>query len=394
MSELQRLRLRIAQLEELEKLKGKKAASAPKSKKRKESKNTATFASGLRPAYYSTTTSRSPPSTRADSPDGLGGLDDGDLYDVRPTPSDPILTLSTRVPMQNQLANLAKVKVEKVWARLSANAVRANDLPSFVDVDNRWKEVYLPTLYHTFYLSAETFSAFKSSSSAFIKTIQAIVDLVYPYKDYTVTGVGDPIVLMSYNRINGARSSIASDAMREIQEYIRKTYAGKPSEAYEWLCWARCLEYGPLFFENPTPLHLIGDPEDPDFVYPSGRLRSPFLLSVVRNALDGIDGTMKDRSLVPGGLFAMAMGALERAARAIKPDASCDTAVLANFCQVKWGEAIAGYYEGFSNVSSAKWAIILSLCQDIPQNTGATINHQEVHIIQRVNIFNFKSPTK
>lgn len=88
------------------------------------------------------------------------------------------------------------VRAEKARSRLSANAVRANDLPSFVDLDNTWKEVYLPTLYHTFYLSAETFSAFKVSSREFIKTVQDVIDLVYPYEDYTVSGVGDPIVLM------------------------------------------------------------------------------------------------------------------------------------------------------------------------------------------------------
>lgn len=54
--------------------------------------------------------------------------------------------------------------------------------------------------------------------------------------------------------------------MKEIQEHLRKTYAGKLGEAYEWLVWARCLEYGPLFFEKPTPFQLIDDPEDPAFV--------------------------------------------------------------------------------------------------------------------------------
>ncbi|RXW16756.1 hypothetical protein EST38_g9098 [Candolleomyces aberdarensis] len=282
---------------------------------------------------------------------------------------------------------------QKKSSQLNANGVRANDLPSFVEVDNKWKEVFLPTLYHTFFLSDETFNAFKSASSEFHDTIQELVNLVYPDDKYTV-GMGDPIILMAYNRINGMRSNIASDAMSTIQEFLRKTYSGKPGEAYEWLLWARRLESGPLFFEEPSPFQSTVRRDDPDFIFPSGRLRSPFLLSIVQGALKGINGTMKDRGLVPTGLFSIAMGALERAVHCLKPDATVDSDVLTNFCQTKWGAAIAGYCNGFTGVTAEKWATILSLCQDIALPSEVPSVQEEVRIIQRVNIFNFPSPTK
>ncbi|RXW24347.1 hypothetical protein EST38_g1547 [Candolleomyces aberdarensis] len=236
---------------------------------------------------------------------------------------------------------------------LSANLVRSNDLPPFVDVDNRWKEVYLPTLYHTLYLSSETFLSFKSSSSEFHETVQDLIDLVYPEEEYKVSSAKDPIVLMSYNRINGARSSIAAEAMAVLQKYLRDHYNGRPGEAYEWLLWANSLETGPLFFANPAPFRQAAIKGDPDFV-------------------------------------------LERAVACLKPNTTTDASVLTNFCHAKWGGAIADYCHGFSTISPEKWTEILSLCQDGPQTQGfgaATVS-QEARVAQRTNIFSFDSPSK
>ncbi|KAJ2921952.1 hypothetical protein H1R20_g15146, partial [Candolleomyces eurysporus] len=280
--------------------------------------------------------------------------------------------------------------------RLRANAVRSADMPLFVEVENKWKDVFLPTLYHTFFLSVETFNAFKSSSSEFHETVQELIDLVYPKHKHVLAEVGDPIVLMAYNRVSGLRSNIAADAINTIQDHLQKNYKGTPGKAYEWLLWARHLDSGPLFFEVPTPFDCPVGMNEPGFVIPRGRMRSPLLISVVQNALKSVSGSLKDRGLVPYGLFAMAMAALERAVGCLKPDGTIDSKVMTNFCQIKWGEAIAGYCDGCTGVSQDKWTAILSLCQDVdtPDSVEPTGIQDEARVIQRVNIFNFPSPTK
>ncbi|RXW15124.1 hypothetical protein EST38_g10732 [Candolleomyces aberdarensis] len=280
--------------------------------------------------------------------------------------------------------------------RKNANSTRTTDLPAFVYVDSKWKDVFLPTLYHAFFLSSETFLAFKSSSRKFIATVQEIIDLVFPDEGYTISGVGDLFVLVAYNRINGIRSSIAQDALGVIEKHLRDNFAGKQGEGYEWLLWACSVDYGPLFFDTPAPFQPGVSKEDPRYVFPSGRLKSPFLILVVRTALNRVNGTLKDRSLIPIGLFSIAMGALERAAWSLTPDGSVNSPVLTNFCHTVWGGAIAGYCSGFAKMSEEKCAGILALCQEIPQSvTTPTPGSTEVHIAQRMDIFSLpESPSK
>ncbi|RXW17236.1 hypothetical protein EST38_g8628 [Candolleomyces aberdarensis] len=184
--------------------------------------------------------------------------------------------------------------------------------------------------------------------------------------------------------------------MAVLQKYLRDNYDGRPGKAYEWLLCPNSLETGPLFFENPAPFCQAAAKGEPGFVAPSGRLKSPLLLDVVQAMLHGTHGSMKDPSLIPCGLFLMAMGALERAATCLKPNTTTDALLLTNFCHAKWGGAIADCCHGFSTISSEKWAKILSLCQDSLQARGfvAATASEEARVIQRTNIFSFSSPTK
>ncbi|KAJ2929616.1 hypothetical protein H1R20_g7477, partial [Candolleomyces eurysporus] len=287
--------------------------------------------------------------------------------------------------------------------RLTANGVRTADLPNFLEARNKWKAVFLPSLYHTLFLSLETFDAFRSSSPEFHETVQELIDLIYPESRYVLAEAGDPVVLTAYNRISIIRSQIASHAATVIQNHLRETFrlqdkhvAPNYRGAHSWLLWARQLASGPLFFEVPTPLECRVPSDDPAFIFPHGRMRSPFLLGVVTNALSHADGSIKDRSLFPFGLFSISMAALERAACSIKEDATIDSKLMTTFCKVKWGEAIRNYCNLCCAFDPDTLASILNLCQNI-DDAGCVIpaeGQDDVRIVQRANIFSFPSPTK
>ncbi|RXW16237.1 hypothetical protein EST38_g9617 [Candolleomyces aberdarensis] len=167
--------------------------------------------------------------------------------------------------------------------RLTANDVRTTDLPPFLEARNKWKAVFLPSLYHTFFLSMEIFDAFRSSSPEFLETVQELIDLIYPESRYVLAEAGDPIVLTAYNRISIIRSQVASYAVTIIQEHMRETFrlqdrhaAPDYHNAHSWLLWARQLAFSPLFFEVPTPLECRVPQDDPAFI-----VSNPQLFAVV-----------------------------------------------------------------------------------------------------------------
>ncbi|TEB31954.1 hypothetical protein FA13DRAFT_1732235 [Coprinellus micaceus] len=217
------------------------------------------------------------------------------------------------------------VQPSKARPKLTANSVRKSDLPDFTQASNKWTENYLPTVFHMYYHASEHFVTWGSNSKTLNEAIQGAVDLVYPDEEYQVGMVGDPIQLLTYNRISERRSNLGSDAVLLLQEHLGKIkenpspdYDGL-SEVHDWLEWAR-RDTGPLFFERPTPVHCTADVGEPGFVMPGGRLRSQFIINLVRNALSCSTGSLYTCDTTPVGLFALIMAALERAAKWLQPD--------------------------------------------------------------------------
>lgn len=78
---------------------------------------------------------------------------------------------------------------------LTANSVRVIDLPAFTQVDARWRQIFIPTLYNTFFHSDAPFKDFFLGTTKFIQIVQGLVRRVYPEVDYTVSR-DDPIHLL------------------------------------------------------------------------------------------------------------------------------------------------------------------------------------------------------
>jgi hypothetical protein len=52
--------------------------------------------------------------------------------------------------------------------------------------DKRWKEVFIPTITHAFFISDEPFKQFKRESAEFLKTVQDVFDVSFPDIGYTL----------------------------------------------------------------------------------------------------------------------------------------------------------------------------------------------------------------
>lgn len=374
---------------------------------------------------------------------GLGGLNDDDLDDEPPVPStgfrvgrtsvvptnvkrqtnplvsiieDPFpeqpkptkpsqkgtqrkATKKSNLPPEDSKPEVPAPEPKRVVGRLIANKVHSSDLPDFIQANSQWRTTFLPTLRKAFYFSTDPFEAFQSKSLEFRNLVQEIVNLVYPSSGYQIVSEDDPIVLMAYNRINGCRGEIAQEALSRIEEHLTATNAFKTTQdAADWINWGCRLRTGPLFWETPTPIACKARPGAPSFVPPSGRLRSPFLLSVVQNCLRHCEGALTTsecaNSVVPKGLFALAMAALERAIYGINTNGTKKPEIK-SFSSKNFGAKVNAYLAAFKTITDEQWEQILEACGLINDNDEEFFDWDNSILDEdRVNMFTFNSPVK
>lgn len=283
--------------------------------------------------------------------------------------------------------------------RLTAASVRIGDLPTFTQVGNKWKNVFLPTIYHLLYLSDEPFKGFAIATPKLAHVVQEAVNIVYDEASYSVAEhahVGDPILLVVYNRINERRGHIAQHALDLISKHVKS--CTNLTEAHQWLSWAHRLT-GPLFFEDPTPAYCTVERGEPGFIEPGGRLKSPFMIALVQAALDQLKGSAMDsweiRTRVPVGLLALVMTALERAAHIVQADGSVP-ARPRSFSDENYGYILDGYTRVLRSIGIEKWSEILKLCTPAGADSDDDdfAANRSAADIDRDTMFCFDSPKK
>ncbi|RXW16093.1 hypothetical protein EST38_g9753 [Candolleomyces aberdarensis] len=284
----------------------------------------------------------------------------------------------------------------QVAIRLTTTNVEVEHLPTFAKVGNKWRVSFLPTLYHVFYISTDPFKNFMISTPALVGRVQQLVDLVYPEVAYEVQASNEPFHLLSYNRINERRGLIAKSALDVVSKHVVSTTFSNNRDRHDWLMWA-CRLDGPLFFEEPTPAWCKGNRGDEDYIEPSGRFKSHFIVKIAQKALSFSKNAAVDAlpDAPPVGLFALIMLLLERAAAFIQVDGSVSKDIKP-FSYKIYGEALDQYIEVVGRVSHERWREILALCavpvvqarQD-PFGAGssaASVNRREM--------FSYESPKK
>ncbi|KAF6763986.1 hypothetical protein DFP72DRAFT_873927 [Ephemerocybe angulata] len=277
---------------------------------------------------------------------------------------------------------------------LTSTTVRKRHLPPFAEVDNKWKDLFLATVTHALYISAQPFQDFTVSTPIMRSQIQRAIDLVYPEAAYSVKARGDPILLLSYNRLCELRAKIASDAVDLVVKHVRSF--SSTTESHEWLLWARRLN-GPLYFEDPTPAYCLSQRGSAGFIEPSGKLKSQFILTLVEHYLQFSQSAISDTSSFQPmvGLFGLVMAALERAVYIVRADAQL-VANAKKFSHDNYGDKVDMFVQVVQGVSVDRWRELIEICSQEqtesdddnagPEAVGGGADHY--------NMFAFESPKK
>ncbi|KAH6868893.1 hypothetical protein BKA70DRAFT_1358907 [Coprinopsis sp. MPI-PUGE-AT-0042] len=276
--------------------------------------------------------------------------------------------------------------------KLLASTARVSHLPPFANLNQEWRLKFLPTLYLIFYTSWDTFKGFALSSQSLLKTVQDVVKTVYPHVTYPVKMKDDAFYLLAYNRINDRRAAISNSALERLSAHLKAFRL--TSEAHDFLMWARRLD-GPLFFKEPTPASCKVSRDDPSYIAPSGRLRSPFVVDLVRDALSHSKNAVRtpaSSTRYPIGLFALVMVSLERAAAVLTADGATP-GKMKKFSEENYGAQLKTYVSAMNAITPEQWDEILeeydiaSEDTDDPSNISIADN-------DRLNVFSFESPQK
>ncbi|TFK17981.1 hypothetical protein FA15DRAFT_710310 [Coprinopsis marcescibilis] len=272
----------------------------------------------------------------------------------------------------------------------SLGRAQASDLPAFTAERNKWRKGFVPTIYHFLYTSPEPFLNFVAKSTKFVQIVQGAVDIVYPNVTYSVRAQSEPIHQLAYARINERHGLIAKSGLTTVSNYIKKL--PNKQEATEWLKWAHRIN-GPLYFSVPTPMTCTSRRGNANYVEPSGRLLSPFIVDMATNALKFCEGAVITRANAsPLRLFAVILASLERAAKAILPDGSISED-LKEFSQPVWGAQVKIYWESLERVLAERRQEILGKCS--PECAIEEADADDSILDQdRRDMFDFESPRK
>ncbi|KAF6751997.1 hypothetical protein DFP72DRAFT_1134334 [Ephemerocybe angulata] len=278
--------------------------------------------------------------------------------------------------------------------QLTAHTVRKHDLPPFTQVERRWATVFLPSLYDRFHRSREPFKDFMVSTPQLVAIVQGVIDEIYPDFEYKVQLYGDPVLLVSYNRINERRTGLADYALTLVSDHVKAI--SDLSAANEWLSWA-CRLTGPLYFDQPTPYYCNAKIGDPGFIPPTGKMRSKFVTAMAKQALKlSVNASMARSAFqAPLGLYGLIIAALGRAAETVRADGSIPE-TKAEFSYDRFGERVADAISSLEGISEEKWIEILACSTTVRLNQNTVnmpINPLIAHI-ERRQMFTFESPVK
>jgi len=141
-------------------------------------------------------------------------------------------------------------------------------VPAFIE--KKWLSKVLPTLYHCFFASKDSFGAFAKGSDKLLDNVKGILELVFPNHTYEVRHSSKVVQNVSlilhsyrhplltpwqvYDRITEKRSQFGRNALTVVDAFFQDSkYHGKPEKIQRYAQWA-LQPNGPALFLKPTPI--------------------------------------------------------------------------------------------------------------------------------------------
>jgi hypothetical protein len=154
--------------------------------------------------------------------------------------------------------------------------------------DGRWKEVFIPTLTHAFYISREPFLDWTSESLTLLANVQEVFDITFTNVDVnlsskdsvitTVCQIYVPIPLPDFltfsnlatwqacSRIKSRKSKLAAAVLDNIKTFFEgPEFVGKPAKIREYVRWA-LRTGGPAYYAVPIPKEGTANREHPHYI--------------------------------------------------------------------------------------------------------------------------------
>ncbi|KAH9011665.1 hypothetical protein EDB84DRAFT_1647130 [Lactarius hengduanensis] len=275
------------------------------------------------------------PNTRDDavlSDNALGGLADEDADSKRPSPkmskgrdvtrkneiiritgsdSEVETSNASRKSLRAPTSRLTKQTVKSEPSFSSSNGTSRDDehrVPSFIVSD--WTTRFLPTLYHIMFCSERPFHDF-GKGTGLLRTVQQVVDLIFPDHSYFVT-VESKLYVNAYDRLVEKRSEFGVRALQVVDKLFKQVeYTNNVRAVSEYAIWATKRD-GPALWGVPSPQGVSS--RDEDYVKAKDLFESQYMIDVLTSL---VKKPMENSLLLeyghPKGAVALAAAGVERA---------------------------------------------------------------------------------
>ncbi|KAH9163592.1 hypothetical protein EDB89DRAFT_1859870 [Lactarius sanguifluus] len=327
-------------------------------------------------------TTRETPSPRDDavlSGNALGGLVDEDADSKQPSSK---MSKGRDVTRKNEIIRIVDSDSEVETSNASRKSSRAptsslgipkrmvksessfnngtfrddNDkVPSFISSD--WTTRFLPTLYHILFCSEKPFHDF-SKGSGLVRTVQKVLDIVYPDHSYVVT-VNCKLYTSAYNRLVDKWSDFGARALQVADKVFKQVeYMNNTRTVSEYAIWATGKD-GPALWGVPSPQGVSS--HDEDYVKAQGIFESRYMIDILTTV---IKKPMENSLLFdcglgyPKGAVALAAAGIERAFSTFR---SGQKVRVTPFSRDNNGEIVAEYMHTLNALSECRWKSMLTV---------------------------------
>ncbi|KAH9987755.1 hypothetical protein BJV74DRAFT_796436 [Russula compacta] len=336
-------------------------ASAPKRAK-------PAFPSGLTANWKAKSTSSSGKKGRATSPEDpldpvIGGLDDVDAAAVQPDFNHT--KLGGHKNDSVEIISDSKEGCERIVAK-----PRPKPIPRIKQVPGPVSKVKKPEVKQELKAIGKAASSVLGLAKPWelsdptetddVKTIQMLVDKVFPGSNYKVK-LNDKIYAMAKDRINEKRTFFGRQAIKVITAFFEgDRFKNNRAAIMEFAAWATRGD-GPAQYGMPTLVDCLFPPESRNYIKPEGPFQSEFIIAVLTPYLKACQGLCVDFGH-PVGALGMASAAVECAFLLFTTSTRADTGSLGNFSREKVGHLVDDYISNILQFSDRRWRAIMESC--------------------------------
>ncbi|KIM40549.1 hypothetical protein M413DRAFT_11439 [Hebeloma cylindrosporum] len=223
-----------------------------------------------------------------------------------------------------------------------------NALPDFIT--EKWTSIVLPTLYHRFFTTEETFTSFgKGTSSLHGHVIRVLKDSL-PNHSYQFK-MKSAVMDMAYNRCTEKRSFFGIRAVTIVDDFFKQSkYAGHPERIAQYAKWA-VQPNGPALWATPSPDGVSEGMEG--YKRPRGLFESKFVIDTAAPLLRSMKGSAGDYGKPTGGL-ALAAAGVERAFSLWLPSGHRKS-TKPKFSRESVGDLVGDYVVNTAKLSDKAW---------------------------------------